>query len=85
MGMALYLPQEVATGAYFRGRDVFLAIKYFSECIYLCMAMDRRCTITLFIDSLVFMVVGKIKKHLLGLTQANILTLALLTLTHPHF
>ena len=38
-----YLLPEVARGAHFHGGgDVFLAMKYFSECTYLCL---RMCTI----------------------------------------
>ena len=32
---SLYLPPQVARGAYFQERDVLLSVKYFSECTYL--------------------------------------------------
>ena len=32
-----YLPPEVVRGAYFHGRGVFLGMKYFSECTYICL------------------------------------------------
>ena len=31
----LYLPPEVARGAYFHGRDLFVVMLYFSACIHL--------------------------------------------------
>ena len=71
-----YLLPEVARGAYFHWRDVFLAMKYFFRMsLPLALEVCNR----LFIDSFGFMAVDKIKNHLLGLTQSNILTLALIS------
>ena len=61
----IYLPPEFARGAYFHGRDVFFAMKYFSEWTLALEVYNR-----LFIDSLGFITVDRIKKHLpvVGLT-----------------
>ena len=53
---------------------MILAMKYFFR-INLPLALDVYNG--LFIDSLDFMAVDSFKKHILGLTQSNILTLAL--------
>ena len=49
-----YLPPEVARGAYFHGRGVFFAMKYFSECT---LTVYNR----FFIDCLGFMAVDSIR------------------------
>ena len=59
--ISIYLPPEVTRDAFFLGRNVFLAMKYFEECTYLWLWI---------IDSLCFMTVHRIEKNL-GLTQIN--------------
>ena len=34
MSRFFYLPPKVARCAYFHGRDIFFAMKYFSDCTY---------------------------------------------------
>ena len=41
--LLLDLPQEVARGAYFHGRDIFLALKYFTD--YVNSFMAQKCTV----------------------------------------
>ena len=62
-----YLPPEVARDACFTERT------YFRMYFPLALEMYNK----LFIDGLVFMAVDQIKKHILGLTQSNILALVL--------
>ena len=74
--MPFHLPPEGARGAYFHVRDIFSHVKYFFR-LDLTLAMEVYNKL-LFIDSLGFMAVDTIKKHLLGLNQSNILIFALI-------
>ena len=72
---SFYLPREGAGGTYFHRRDVFFCHEVFFR-MYLPLALkvyDR-----LPIDSLGFMVAGRIKNHLSGLIH-QILTLAFIS------